>query len=212
MSKEEFRQFLLMSFISLKHCSKEGALFYLFSDWRSLSDLFYATEEVFSEMLNLCVWNKSNGGMGSLYRSKHELVGVFKHGKVPHTNNVQLGKFGRDRTNVWDYPGVSSFGKDREHALAMHPTVKPVELLKDILLDTSNPHDIVIDGFLGSGSTLMAAEKVHRRCFGVEIDPKYVDVTLQRWMQYSGEEPIHIESGLTFSELTRQRTQDQEVA
>jgi DNA modification methylase len=163
-------------------------------------------------MINLCVWNKSNGGMGSLYRSKHELVGVFKHGKATHTNNVQLGKFGRDRTNVWDYPGVSSFGKDREQALAMHPTVKPVELLKDILLDTSKPHDIVIDGFLGSGSTLMAAEKVHRRCFGVEIDPKYVDVTLWRWMQYTGEEPIHIESGLTFSQLTIKREHATEVA
>ena len=144
--------------------------------------------------------------MGSFYRSKHELIGVFKHGKAPHINNVQLGKFGRDRTNVWDYSGVSSFGKDRDEALLMHPTVKPVAMLKDILLDASRPNDIVVDGFLGSGSTLIAAEKVHRRCFGVEIDPKYVDVTLTRYRNDTGDEPIHADSGLTFSELATRRS------
>lgn len=206
MSSEEFSQFLLLSFLNLKKACKEGSLFYLFCDWRMLKELFSATDELFTDMLNLCVWNKSNGGMGSFYRSKHELIGVFKHGKAPHINNVQLGKFGRDRTNVWDYPGVSSFGKDRDEALAMHPTVKPVSMLKDILLDASKPNDIVVDNFLGSGSTLIAAEKVRRRCFGVEIEPKYVDVILQRYINETGNQPIHIESGLTFTELALMRS------
>jgi DNA modification methylase len=175
-------------------------------------ELYAATDMLFSDMLNLCVWNKNNGGMGSLYRSKHELVGVFKHGKAPHINNVQLGKFGRDRTNVWDYPGVSSFGKNRNEALAMHPTVKPVSMLADILLDASRGNDIVVDGFLGSGSTLMAAEKVHRRCFGVEIEPRYVDVILQRYRNETGIEPMHVESGLTLTELVSQRSQAQGVS
>ena len=206
MSPDEFVQFLTLSFLNLKKFSQEGSLFYLFIDWRHLKELFAATDDLFTDMLNLCVWNKSNGGMGSLYRSKHELIGVFKHGKGPHINNVQLGKFGRDRSNVWDYPGVSSFGKDRDDALTMHPTVKPVPMLADILLDASRPNDIVVDGFLGSGSTLMAAEKVHRRCFGVEIEPKYVDVILTRYLNETGDEPIHIESGLTFSELSNRRS------
>jgi len=206
MTSDEFTQFLLLSFLNLKKVCKDGSLFYLFCDWRMLKELFAATDEIFTSMLNLCVWKKSNGGMGSFYRSKHELVGVFKHGKTPHVNNVQLGKYGRDRCNVWNYPGVSSFGKDRDEALAMHPTVKPVAMLKDILLDASKPNDIVIDGFLGSGSTLIAAEKVRRRCFGVEIDPKYVDVILNRYRNDTGDEPIHVESGLTFSELEKLRS------
>lgn len=205
MTSEEFTQFLVLSFLSLKKHCKEGSLFYVFTDWRHLKELFAATDDLFSQMLNLCVWNKSNGGMGSLYRSKHELIAVCKHGKGPHINNVQLGKFGRDRTNVWDYPGVSSFGKDRGDALMIHPTVKPVCMLADILLDASRPNDIVVDGFLGSGSTLMAAEKVHRRCFGTEIEPRYVDVILKRYMNETGDEPVHAESGLTFPELAKQR-------
>ena len=141
--------------------------------------------------------------MGSLYRSKHELIGVFKDGKAPHTNNIMLGKHGRDRTNVWDYPGVSSFGKDRDAALAMHPTVKPIAMLKDILLDASHPNDIVVDGFLGSGSTLIAAEQVRRRCFGIELDPRYVDVVLQRYLDETGEQPVHVESGSTWVALAK---------
>ena len=206
MTTDEFTQFLVLSFLNLKKVCKEGSLFYLFCDWRMLKELFAATDELFTDMLNLCVWNKNNGGMGSFYRSKHELIGVFKHGKAPHINNVQLGKFGRDRCNVWDYPGVSSFGKDRDEALAMHPTVKPVAMLKDILLDASKPNDIVVDGFLGSGSTLIASEKVRRRCFGIEIDPRYVDVILTRYRNDTGDEPIHVESGLTFSELSARRS------
>lgn len=206
MSSDEFSQFQFLSFLNIKKVCKDGSLLYLFTDWRHLKELLAATEDLFTVMLNLCVWNKNNGGMGSFYRSKHELIGVFKHGKAPHINNIQLGKFGRDRSNVWDYPGVSSFGKDRESALSMHPTVKPVAMLKDILLDASKPNDIVVDGFLGSGSTLIAAEKVRRRCFGVEIEPKYVDVILTRYRNDTGDEPIHVESGLTFTELAKRRS------
>lgn len=206
MTDEEYVQFLLVVFTLLKRFSRRGALFYIFIDWRHLPDLFQATHDLFAEMINLCVWNKSNGGMGSFYRSKHELIGVFKHGKAPHINNVQLGKYGRDRTNVWDYPGLSSFSKDRDAELARHPTPKPIALIKDILLDASHRGNVVLDGFLGAGSTLMACEQVHRCCVGIELDPKYVDVTLKRWMDYTGEEPIHIDSGLTFTELAQKRS------
>ncbi len=149
--------------------------------------------------------------MGSFYRSKHELVGVFKQGKGPHINNIDLGTHGRYRTNVWDYPGLSSFSKDRDAELALHPTPKPIEMIKDIILDASHRGDFVLDGFLGAGSALMACEQVHRRCIGIEIDPKYVDVGLLRWMDYTGDEPIHIESGLNFTELADQRLRNREV-
>ncbi len=208
MSVDEFRQFLSLSLLNLKRVTQDGSLFYVFMDWRHLRELFAATDGLFTEMINLCVWNKSNGGMGSFYRSKHELIGVFKHGRAPHLNNVQLGKFGRDRCNVWDCPGLSSFGKNRESELAMHPTVKPVALLKDILLDCTKPNDIVIDGFLGSGSTLMAAERTRRRCFGVEIDPGYVDVILQRFLEATGTEPVHVSTGMTYSQLCTDRLEE----
>jgi len=150
-------------------------------DWRHLRVLLSVGEVVFDRFINLCVWSKTNGGMGSLYRSQHEMILIFKKGNALHINNVKLGKDGRYRTNVWTYPGVNTFSKGRAEVLSMHPTVKPTPLVADAILDVTTPGQIVLDGFIGSGTTLLAAEKTSRRCYGVEIEPGYVDVALRRW-------------------------------
>jgi DNA modification methylase len=157
--------------------------------------------------LNVCVWVKDNGGMGSFYRSRHEMVFVFRKGSVAHRNNVQLGKYGRNRTNVWEYPGMNTFSKHGEEGnlLALHPTVKPVTLVVDALLDCTAPKNIVLDAFLGSGTTLLAAERTGRVCFGIELNPKYVDVAIRRWQQYTGQRAIHAESSKRFEKLTQER-------
>ena len=146
-----------------------------------------------------------SGGMGGLYRSQHEPCVVFKYGSAPHQDNVKLGKFGRYRTNVWKHRGLSSFGKGRQEALDMHPTVKPVGVMADIVKDCTKRGDIVLDPFLGSGSTLIAAERTGRRCYGAELEPRYMDVTLTRWEQMTGRQAIHPASGLTFAALRQAR-------
>ena len=208
MSDEEFSIFLRTACQQMKSVSTVGALHYLFMDWRHMQLLLNATQEVYASFLNLCVWAKSNGGMGSFYRSRHELIFIFKIDNVSHINNVELGKHGRYRSNVWEYPGCSSFGPDRDEMLAMHPTVKPLELVKDAILDASHRGDIVLDPFLGSGTTIMACEKTGRRGFGMEIDPKYVDVTIRRWQNETHQDAIHEVSGLTFNQLTQQRKEN----
>lgn len=205
MSPEEFTAFLSESLGELARCSLDGSLHYVFMDWRHMQELLSAGHHVYDSMPNLCIWNKTNGGMGSLYRSQHELVFVFKKGTASHLNNVELGKHGRYRTNVWTYAGVNSFGKERDKALAMHPTVKPVQMIADAILDASGQGDIVLDGFLGSGTTLLAAEQTHRICHGVEIDPRYVDVALQRWLSVTGIQPVHAELGCTYAELAESK-------
>jgi DNA modification methylase len=147
--------------------------------------------------LNLCVWNKSNAGMGSLYRSKHELVFVFRVGDVSHFNAVQLGKHGRNRTNVWDYASVNSFKGSRREDLALHPTVKPSGLVADAIQDVTRRGDLVLDLFLGSGTTLVAAERVGRRFRGLDVDPAYVDVAIARWTSMTGGVPERAEGGVT---------------
>ena len=211
MSSDEFTDFLSSSLGSLALASQDGALHYVCMDWRHMNELLSAGRAVYSELINLCIWNKSSGGMGSLYRSKHELVFVFKKGRGSHINNIELGKHGRYRTNVWDYPGVNSFGEGRDEALAIHPTVKPVQLIADAILDTSRRGEIILDGFTGSGSTLLATEQTGRVFRGVEIDPRYVDVTLKRWVEHTGEQPVHEVTGLTYSELVAQLTPQPEV-
>jgi hypothetical protein len=205
MSEAEFTGFLKTVFGHLAAHSNNGAIHFVCMDWRHLYELYSATSEVYNSQLNLCLWHKTNAGMGSLYRSQHELIGVYRVGKASHINNVELGKHGRYRTNVWTYPGMNSFGSDRDEHLALHPTVKPVALVADALLDVTNPGDRVLDGFLGSGSTLLAAEQIGRVAYGIEIDPRYVDVSIHRWQAITGEEAIHAESGMTFAELTEQR-------
>ena len=154
-----------------------------------MDDVSAACASVYSELLNLCFWNKSNAGMGSLYRSKHELVFVYKVGKASHFNAVELGRHGRNRTNVWDYASVNSFVGSRREDLALHPTVKPTALVSDALQDVTRRGDLVLDTFLGSGTTLIAAQRCGRRFRGMDIDPAYVDVAVDRWVAMTGGTP-----------------------
>lgn len=205
MSSAEFTEFLTASIGAMATGCIDGALLYCFMDWRHLSELHAAGAALNLTSINLCTWIKTNAGMGSLYRSQHELVWVFKHGKAPHINNVELGKHGRYRTNVWQYAGMNAFGAERDEALAIHPTVKPIAMIRDAIQDVSHHGDIVLDGFLGSGTTLLAAHQCKRRGYGVEIDPRYVDVAVRRWMALTGEHAMHAESGLTFEQERERR-------
>lgn len=206
MSKPEFTGFLTETCVLLASNSVDGAIHFLCMDWRHLGELLAAGKSAYSDLINVCVWVKHNGGMGSLYRSRHELVLVFKVGKASHQNNVQLGKFGRNRTNVWNYRGVNDFGRETEEGnlLAMHPTVKPVALVADAILDCSVRGDVVFDAFLGSGTTLIAAERTGRRCRGIEIDPLYVDTAIRRWQQFSGQRAINASNQKSFDQIEKE--------
>lgn len=201
MTSEEFTQFLKTSFELLCMFSKDGSLHYICMDWRHIKEIMTAAE-VYDQFKNLCVWRKDNAGMGSFYRSQHELIFMFKHGKEPHINNVELGIHGRYRTNVWCYPSVNTPSEENAEKRAMHPTVKPVEMIKDAILDASNRGGVVLDTFLGSGSTLIAAEKAGRICYGVELEPKYVNTAIRRY-ESLGEKrsAVHMGSGKTYQEL-----------
>jgi DNA modification methylase len=203
MSLPSFSIFLERSLRNQAAFSQGAALLYVCMDWRHMEELLAAGRAIDAELVNLCIWAKDNGGMGSLYRSQHELVFVFKTGSGQQRNNVQLGRFGRNRSNVWQYPGVNSFSRKTEEGnlLALHPTVKPVALVADAILDCTARGDIVLDGFLGSGTTLIATEREGRRCFGTELDPGYVDTIIRRWQKLTGDVARHAESGLTFDDL-----------
>jgi hypothetical protein len=177
-------------------------------DWRHVGELTAAGKGAYAELTNICVWVKHNGGMGSLYRSQHELVFVFRTAGGTHVNNVQLGKFGRNRTNVWNYRAINNFGRQSGEGdlLAMHPTVKPVALVADAILDCSRRGDRVLDAFLGSGSTLIACERTGRVCRGIELDPLYVDTAIRRWQRYTGREAVH-GNGTTFNAREEARGQ-----
>lgn len=202
MTEDEFTKFLKTNFSLLCDFSKDGSLHYICMDWRHIEEITKAGHQ-YSELKNLCVWNKTNAGMGSLYRSKHELVFVFKNGTLPHTNNVELGSNGRYRTNVWDYAGVNTF--QNTELLKLHPTVKPVELIQDAILDASNRGEIVLDCFLGSGSTLIACEKAKRVCYGIEYEPLYIDTTIRRWQELTGKKAIRLVDGKQYDELVAQK-------
>jgi DNA modification methylase len=198
MSPDEFTKFLETAFARLVEFSIDGSIHFICMDWRHLRELSDAALQAYRELKNLCVWSKTNAGMGSLYRSQHELIFVFKNGSSPHINNVELGRFGRNRTNVWTYAGQNSFGGDRSNELAMHPTVKPVALVADAILDCSKRGGAVLDGFAGSGSTLIAAEKTGRNGYGIEIDPYYVDTTIRRFEAVYGISARLVASNLDF--------------
>jgi DNA modification methylase len=200
MSEAEYTAFLKDALGNLSRHSIDGSVHFISMDWRHFYELLSAGREVYAELKNLCVWNKSNAGMGSLYRSQHELIAVFKSGKAPHINNVQLGAQGRNRTNVWDYPGINSFGSNRDEELAVHPTVKPLAMVADAILDCSTRGALILDGFLGSGTTILAAERVGRRAAGVELEPRYVDAAIRRFQSATGIDAIDAESGRTFAE------------
>ena len=189
MSPGEFRHFLTETLGAAAKVSRDGAVHFVCMDWRHMDDVSAACADVYDRLLNLCVWNKSNAGMGSLYRSKHELVFVYRVGAEPNFNAVELGKHGRNRTNVWDYPSVNSMAGSRREDLALHPTVKPVALVADALQDVTKRGELVFDMFSGSGTTLIAAERIGRRFRGCDIDPAYVDVAVERWSQLTGQTP-----------------------
>jgi DNA modification methylase len=206
MDRNEYTTFLGQAFRNLAAFSGDGALHFICMDWRHIEELMAAGHGVYGELKNLCVWVKDNAGMGSLYRSQHELVFVFKQGRESHRNNVQLGQFGRNRSNVWRYPGANSFARCGEEGnlLALHPTVKPVAMVADAILDCSARGEVVLDAFLGSGTTVMAAERTGRRCCGLELDPAYVDTIVRRWQALTGGSARHAASGRSFDDLARE--------
>lgn len=205
MTDAEFTEFLRQSLsASVSRCTS-GALIFAFMDWRHIDQLVQAGRASGLALVNICVWVKTNAGMGSLYRSQHELVAVFKRGSEAHVNNIELGKHGRHRTNVWSYAGMNTFGPGRDDALALHPTVKPLAMFRDAIVDVSHIGDIVFDGFLGSGTTLLAAQQVRRRCYALEIAPSYVDVAVRRWLDLTGNRVVHADSGRTFEQMGASR-------
>ena len=199
MSKAEFTSFLGEVLANMARVSCDGSIHYVCMDWRHIAELLEAGEKAYSELKNLVVWNKDNGGMGTFYRSKHELVFVFKKGNAAHINNFGLGEKGRYRTNVWDYAGVNSLKKGRDEELAMHPTVKPVAMVADAIRDCSNRGGLVLDTFSGSGTTIIAAERTGRRCCAMELDPLYVDVAIRRWQAETGLEAVNLKHDASFA-------------
>lgn len=198
MSRAEFETFLTRALGAAAEHLCDGAIAFVCMDWRHIADLLAAGEAIFDTLKNICVWTKSNGGMGSLYRSQHEFVCVFKKGKGAHANNVELGRHGRNRTNVWAYAGANAFGAARDQELAMHPTVKPVALIEDALKDVTARGSIVLDPFGGSGSTLIAAERCGRSARLIELDPAYCDVILARYARCTGAVPVRVRDGRRF--------------
>lgn len=212
MAPPQYRKFLVESLENGVRASTEGAVHFVCIDWRQIDVLIDVGRELYGEMLNLVVWNKSNAGQGSFYRSQHELIGVFRVGAHPHKNNVELGRFGRNRSNVWTYAGVNTFGRGRLEALASHPTVKPVSLVADALLDCTTRGDVVLDQFVGSGTTILAAEKVGRIGFGIEYEPAYVDVAIKRWQKATKLEATLVGDGRSFEEIAAARSKPGNVS
>ena len=205
MSSDEYIEFLVTSMGNAARVSVDGAVHYICHDWRHVREVSEAARKVYGAALNLCIWGKTNAGQGSFYRSAHELIGVFRAGDSTHQNNVELGKHGRNRSNLWIYAGVNSFGTDRMELLAMHPTVKPVALVADAMRDCTAKGDVVIDPFTGSGTTIVAAEKIGRKAYGIEIEPKYVDVAIQRWEVYTKREVVLDGDGRTYADIKAER-------
>jgi DNA modification methylase len=207
MSSDEFTVFLTTVFGHMAWYSVPGAVILAFMDWRHMAEILAAGRTAFTELLNLCVWVKTNAGMGSLYRSQHELVFIFKSGKGKHINNIELGRHGRYRTNAWSYAGANTFRKGRDEDLSDHPTVKPLAMIADAIKDCSRRGHIILDPFGGSGTTLLAAERTGRRARLLEIDPLYVDVTLRRWTTlYPDRPPVLASTGQTLDEVRAART------
>ena len=200
LSSEQFIAFLADALRALQIASSEAGLIYACMDWRHVFELLTAGRQCALPLLNMCVWSKTNAGMGSLYRSQHELICVFKAGEGQHGNNVELGPHGRTRSNVWTYRGMNSFGSDRDDLLAIHPTVKPVLLVADAIRDVTKRGDAVLDTFMGSGSTIMAAEETGRIGIGIELDPLYLDVAVRRWQKQTCDDAVNAETGELFDD------------
>lgn len=205
MTQDAFTGFLTKVFQNLVAHSVSGSIHDICMDWRHLAEIMAAGNTAYTELKNLCVWTKTNAGMGSFYRSRHELIFIWKSGTTPHINNFELGQHGRHRTNVWEYPGISSMRAGRLEELAMHPTVKPVALVADAIKDCSRRNSIILDPFVGSGTTVIAAERTGRRARGIEIDPAYVDVAIKRWQAFTGKTAKLSATGQTFAEVAEAR-------
>jgi len=205
MSGPQFTDFLTTAVRFLVAHTTDGSVHYICMDWRHLEELAAAARTIYDKPLNVVVWVKSNAGQGSFYRSQHELIVVYRNGTAPHRNNVELGRHGRNRSNVWRYAGVNTFRAGRMDDLAVHPTVKPVAMVADAIRDCTKRGDIVIDAFMGAGTTMLAAERVGRRAFGIEIDPLYVDVAVRRWQAFAGQDAVLEATGQTFDEVAASR-------
>jgi DNA modification methylase len=203
MTEPQYTGFVTVSLRNILAQTVSGALAYMFIDWRHVWEAQNAARAVGCELLNLAVWVKHNPGLGSFYRSGHELVLVLKHGKAPHRNNVELGRFGRNRSNVWTYRGANDFGRGEGEGdlLALHPTPKPIALVEDAILDCTARGEIVIDGFLGIGSTVIAAQRCGRRCFGIELEGRYVDAAVRRWQRFTGNSARLAATGRSFDDI-----------
>ena len=198
MSPEELTRFFASVLQLGADYSIDGSIHFVCMDWRHQIEILIAGKAVFQELKNLCVWRKSNAGMGSLYRSQHEFVYVFKKGKAPHINNVELGRYGRHRSNVWDYASQNALNGTTKRKLSLHPTVKPVGLVADAIRDCSNRGGIILDMFGGAGTTLIAAEKTGRKARLIEIEPRYVDATVSRWQRLTGQVAVNEDTGAPF--------------
>jgi DNA modification methylase len=203
LSEREFREKLHEWMAAAASVSRDGAVHFGCTDWRVVCDVILVSRNVYGAMINLVVWSKSNSGMGDFYRSNHELIGVFRVGESPHRNTVLLGKFGRSRSNLWAYGGANGFGALRSTGLQVHPTPKPVNMVADAILDCTRRGDNVLDTFVGSGTTLLAAERVGRRAFCLDIEPRYVDATIRRWQAFTRKDAVDAVTGRTFNELER---------
>jgi DNA modification methylase len=200
MSPSEYTEFLYACFSEAAAHSLDGSIHDVCIDWRHIGEMLAAGRRVYDELKNICVWSKTNAGMGSFYRSQHELIFIWKIGSAPHVNNFELGQFGRSRSNVWEYAGVNTFRPGRMDELRMHPTVKPVALVADAIKDCSHRRGLVLDPFAGSGTTIIAAEKTGRQARAIEIDPHYCDATVRRWQAYTGKQAIHEPTATSFED------------
>ncbi len=205
MSSPQFVEFLSTALGHAVSHTLEGGLHLVAMDWRHLRELFAAADPLYAEQLNLVVWSKTNAGMGSLYRSRHELWALYKVGTAAHVNNVALGRYGRNRSNVWSYAGANSFRRGRDKDLADHPTVKPTALVVDAILDLTHTGEVVVDGFGGSGTLILAAEKTRRKARVIELEPKFVDVAIRRWEAMTGELAVLDATGEPFEAVREQR-------
>ena len=205
MSRSEFTAFLEETLGNAARVSRDGAVHFVCMDWRHIRELIEAGREIYGEMLNLVVWEKTNAGQGSFYRSAHELIGVFRVGDAKHLNNIELGRHGRSRSNVWHYAGVNTFRAGRMDELSAHPTVKPVAMVADAMKDCTRRGDIVLDTFAGAGTTILAAERVGRRAYSLELEPKYVDVAIRRWQAFTRRDAVHADTGQTFEDVAGDR-------
>ena len=207
LSRDEFGTFLRTVCQRMVEASRDGSIHYMFMDWRQIELLLEVGRSIYTELKNLCVWDKGKGGMGGFYRSRHELVAVFKSGTAAHTNNVKLGVNGRNRSNVWAYPGMTSFGSGRSELLALHPTVKNLQMIADAILDCSDPGSLILDPFGGSGTCALAAERCNRTAALIELDPKYCDVILRRFCDATGIEPVNAWTGETVERKPRKEAE-----